>query len=110
MTFEPEDLEVRDQLHRAFPAPTTEEVDRAWGQVATARRGAGVWAAATTRFTIAAALVLAAFAAGYATGRSNRAVPAERRSIEQPSSSDQTLHITVRPPALLPASAIGGAP
>ncbi len=109
MTFEPEDPEVRDPLHRAFPAATSDDVERAWGRVSTARRGAGAWAA-TMRATIAAALVLAAFVAGYATGRSNRVAPAERGGIEQQLPSDQQLHITVRPPALLPASVIGGAP
>jgi hypothetical protein len=108
MTHEPEDLEIRGQLDRAFPAPSPDEIGGAWERVSHTSRS---WPGSTSgmaRMTAAAALVVAAFTAGYVVGRSSAGL-AERAVTERSPTTSHDPLVTIRPPELLPAAAVGGA-
>lgn len=105
--IDPTEGELHEQLETAYPTPAPDEIGSAWSLVAsTARRRKG---GAGTLLRAAALVVLVggAFAVGFAVGRSGNAAPG-KRTVADRSPINAPAPFPVRPPELLPASAVGG--
>ena len=107
MTDDPRDADLAAELRRAYPAPAPGDVVRAWSAVAASRRLAPRRAPVPARAAAALVLLGASFAAGYAAGRGGAGSAAARSSSYEFLSD--SIGVPIRPPELVPATAVGGA-